>query len=162
MVFAGALCYAELGCVMKSSGGEYAFMYAAFGAPIAFVYAWTHTLLMKCGSIATNALVCSKYILISFFQDGCGDVPEYVVKPLGVLILCKRFGVLAVKSFRLISVVDCYRKRVIFLHHSNSIEWRYAIVYCVYVRPPVCISVAKFHQNQTAEHRSADFGKNAR
>jgi APA family basic amino acid/polyamine antiporter len=41
LTFCGALCYAELAVRVPRSGAEYHYMHAAYGPPLAFVFAWT-------------------------------------------------------------------------------------------------------------------------
>jgi APA family basic amino acid/polyamine antiporter len=41
LMFSGALCYAELAVRVPKSGAEYRYLYAGFGPPLAFVFAWT-------------------------------------------------------------------------------------------------------------------------
>jgi amino acid transporter len=36
----GGLCYAELGCAIQRSGGEYAIFMELLGPAVAFSYAW--------------------------------------------------------------------------------------------------------------------------
>lgn len=48
LAFAGALCYAELGSAMPSSGGgEHAYLNHAFGSLPAFLFSWTSISLLK-------------------------------------------------------------------------------------------------------------------
>lgn len=48
LAFAGALCYAELGSAMPSSGGgEYAYLNHAFGSLPAFLFSWSSIALLK-------------------------------------------------------------------------------------------------------------------
>jgi APA family basic amino acid/polyamine antiporter len=51
----GAMSYAEVAAMMPRTGGEYAFLRAAYGDLTAFLYTWTWTLLAKPASIATIA-----------------------------------------------------------------------------------------------------------
>jgi APA family basic amino acid/polyamine antiporter len=41
LIFCGSLCYAELAVRVPKSGAEYRYLYAGFGPPLAFVFAWT-------------------------------------------------------------------------------------------------------------------------
>jgi amino acid transporter len=41
LVLSGALCYAELAVRVPKSGAEYRYLHAAYGPPLAFVFAWT-------------------------------------------------------------------------------------------------------------------------
>src|SRR6201996_1971968 len=51
----GAMSYAELAAMKPRVGGEYAFLYEAYGPLTAFLYTWTWTLIAKPASIATIA-----------------------------------------------------------------------------------------------------------
>ena len=56
----GAVAYAELGCMMPMSGGDYLFQRKAFGDSIAFAYGWGLMTAAFAGSIAALAVpLCS-------------------------------------------------------------------------------------------------------
>ncbi len=52
----GAMTYAELAAMRPRVGGDYAFLHAAYGPLIAFLYTWTMTLISTPATIATIAL----------------------------------------------------------------------------------------------------------
>ena len=51
----GAMSYAEVAAMRPRVGGEYAFLYDAYGPLTAFLYTWTWTVIAKPASIATIA-----------------------------------------------------------------------------------------------------------
>ena len=52
----GAMTYAELAAMRPRVGGDYAFLHAAYGPLVAFLYTWTMTLISTPATIATIAL----------------------------------------------------------------------------------------------------------
>lgn len=86
-----ALCYAEMGCVIKASGADYAFMDAAFGSIISFIFSWCWAMLLKPASMATLTLTCAQYILTPLFDDGCGIVPAGIKMILATFVLRKKY-----------------------------------------------------------------------
>jgi basic amino acid/polyamine antiporter, APA family len=57
----GALCIAELAAAYPNSGGVYFYLRRAFGAKIAFLYAWARFAVIQTGSIALLAFVFGDY-----------------------------------------------------------------------------------------------------
>jgi amino acid transporter len=81
---AGALCYAELGLLVREAGGEYAYLLVGFGkmqrfvGPIpAFLVSWVSVLVIKPSSLAIIAMAFAEYVSEPFFDD-CG--PSHFVK----------------------------------------------------------------------------------
>uniref|UniRef100_A0A915L5E6 Uncharacterized protein n=1 Tax=Romanomermis culicivorax TaxID=13658 RepID=A0A915L5E6_ROMCU len=71
----GAYCYAELGTLITQSGGDYAYVYVAFGKFMAFVRLWIEciiirqdqTCLLPC-TLAAVAIIFAQYVLQPFFS----------------------------------------------------------------------------------------------
>jgi len=88
----GSLCYAELGCVIPESGGEYAYFIRIYkvahqhvGNIVAFLFAWVNITLLKPSSIAIISLVFAEYVSVPMF-DACGP-PDVVKKLLAIILL---------------------------------------------------------------------------
>ena len=67
----GALCYVELGCMIRMSGGEYAYSLKAYGELPAFLFTFTSAFLLKPAAISAICLACGSYIVEPFFPFGC-------------------------------------------------------------------------------------------
>ncbi|KAM8953242.1 b(0,+)-type amino acid transporter 1-like [Pelodytes ibericus] len=74
----GALSYAELGTVIKESGGEYIYILRNVGSLPAFLLAFTSVIVVRPAGIAAISLSFGEYVVASFFQ-GCQS-PQVVVK----------------------------------------------------------------------------------
>jgi basic amino acid/polyamine antiporter, APA family len=57
----GALCYAELTTTFPHTGGDYHFLYRAFGKRLAFLFAWARMSVIQTGSIALLAFIIGDY-----------------------------------------------------------------------------------------------------
>ncbi|XP_038053370.1 Y+L amino acid transporter 2-like [Patiria miniata] len=66
----GSLCYVELGTMILVSGGDYAYIYTAFGPLPAFLYVWVTTIVGAPTMLAIMASAFSNYVLYPFFQAG--------------------------------------------------------------------------------------------
>lgn len=58
----GAMCYAELSTTFPHTGGEYHFLYRAFGRHFAFLFAWARMSIIQTGSIALLAFIVGDYM----------------------------------------------------------------------------------------------------
>jgi basic amino acid/polyamine antiporter, APA family len=58
----GALCYAELAAAYPHAGGDYHFLFRAYGRRIAFLFAWARFSVITTGSITLLAFVFGDYI----------------------------------------------------------------------------------------------------
>ena len=86
----GAMSYAELGTMIKDSGGEYTYIRNSFGALPAFLYAWTACIVIKPSQLAIICLIFGEYIVTPFFPD-CTMRPDiqHIIKLLAALAIGK-------------------------------------------------------------------------
>ncbi len=59
---AGALCYAELSTSYAHAGGDYHFLFRAYGPRVAFLFAWARLAVIATGSIALLGFVFGDYL----------------------------------------------------------------------------------------------------
>ncbi|HET8648079.1 MAG TPA: amino acid permease, partial [Vicinamibacteria bacterium] len=70
LTLAGALTYGELGGMFPRAGGQYHYLRAAFGLPLAFLFGWASLLVIMTGGIATLAVGFGEYFgsFVPFFS----------------------------------------------------------------------------------------------
>ncbi|KFQ35805.1 B(0,+)-type amino acid transporter 1, partial [Merops nubicus] len=74
----GALSYAELGTIIKESGGEYIYILRIFGSFPAFLFAYTSVILVRPAGLAAVCLSFAEYAVAPFYP-GCAS-PQVVIK----------------------------------------------------------------------------------
>lgn len=85
----GALCYAELGCMIQRSGGEYQYLKASWGNCVALTFTWSNLVLCNAIGTASIAIVFAQYICNMAYYDAANhatpkNVPTYLVKLVAV------------------------------------------------------------------------------
>lgn len=93
----GALCYAELGTSIPRSGGDYAYIYEAFGALPSFLYLWAANLIFVPTTNAIMGLTFAQYVLQPFFPN-CAT-PDYGVRLIAALSICKTLALSKIQYF---------------------------------------------------------------
>jgi solute carrier family 7 L-type amino acid transporter-like protein len=83
----GAYCYAELGLIIKKSGGDYAYIHYTFGPFVGFVRLWVECVMIRPSLIAIVALTFAKYVTKPFFVE-C-EPPDTPVRLLAAICICK-------------------------------------------------------------------------
>nr|XP_039265763.1 b(0,+)-type amino acid transporter 1-like [Styela clava] len=102
-----ALCYAELGTTIVESGGEFAYMNAAYGGSIAFAFSASYVFILYSTGNAAKAVVLGTYIATPFYEGDCAP-PVVVVKCSAAAV------VLIVTLINYVSVRAAARVQVVF------------------------------------------------
>nr|CAD7439800.1 unnamed protein product [Timema bartmani] len=82
----GALCYAELGTSIPKSGGDYAYIFEAFGPLPAFLYLWDAMLIFVPTTNAIMGLTFANYVIQPFFPN-CSN-PDSAVRLIAAVTIC--------------------------------------------------------------------------
>ncbi|XP_053974275.1 Y+L amino acid transporter 2 [Hylaeus anthracinus] len=82
----GALCYAELGTSIPRSGGDYAYIYEAFGGLPAFLYLWAANLIFVPTTNAIMGLTFAEYVLQPFFPNCI--IPDDGIRLIAAVTIC--------------------------------------------------------------------------
>ncbi|XP_055641386.1 large neutral amino acids transporter small subunit 1 [Toxorhynchites rutilus septentrionalis] len=83
----GALCYAELGTAIPKSGGDYAYIYEAYGPLPAFLYLWDATVIFVPSTNAIMGLTFASYVFQPLFAAGC-SVPTLGLQIFAAVTIC--------------------------------------------------------------------------
>lgn len=103
LVIIASFCYAELGAMMPSTGGDFNYLYKAYGDYAAFSFTWFYFWISKPGSQAIVATVFGNYLVQLFTGLGNSDGNTTIAKILSVTLLVTLtvlncFGVKSSKS----------------------------------------------------------------
>jgi basic amino acid/polyamine antiporter, APA family len=82
---AGALCYAELGCIFPAAGAEYQYLKNGIGKFWGFIFAWAQLLVLGTGSIAIMAIISANY-LIESLMPGSANLDLYTKLAASILV----------------------------------------------------------------------------
>merc|ERR1719244_2337900 len=82
----GAYCYAELGCMIKKTGADYAYIMVALGDFLAFIRLWVECMIIRPCTVAIVALSFAVYSVKYIFPE-C-DPPDEAVRILAAACIC--------------------------------------------------------------------------
>ncbi|XP_022081513.1 Y+L amino acid transporter 2-like [Acanthaster planci] len=101
----GALCFAELGTMLPSSGGFYFYLRAIYGEFVAFLYLWVSLVMQAPASCAVVAITFGRYAVQPFFPSADCGPPMAAIQLLAVnsILLC---GFVNIFSVRLTTTVQ--------------------------------------------------------
>ena len=83
----GAYCYAELGCMIKKTGADYAYIMVTLGPFLAFIRLWVESMIVRPCTVAIVALTFSIYAVKYFFPE-C-EPPDEAVRILAASCICE-------------------------------------------------------------------------
>jgi amino acid transporter len=96
MSLAGALCFAEMAAAFPDAGGDYYFLYKAYGPRLGFLFAWSRFAVIHTGSMAMLAFVFGDYLgqVVDMGPHGSAIYAALIVVALvGVNLAGIRFGI---------------------------------------------------------------------
>ncbi|XP_068608290.1 b(0,+)-type amino acid transporter 1 [Brachionichthys hirsutus] len=98
LVILVSLCYAELGTVIRESGGEYVYILRTSGPVVAFMLIFSSVLFVRPAGVAGTALGFAQYVVAPFYSD---------CPPPEVLVKC-----VAAVAILLLAAVNCINVRL--------------------------------------------------
>ncbi|KAI0980167.1 hypothetical protein GJ496_005968 [Pomphorhynchus laevis] len=81
----GAICYAELGCLIPSSGGDYTYIKEAFGDLMGFLRVWSEVIVTRPCILGVNALTVFEYLLYPYMGSCISRLGLKFLACIGVL-----------------------------------------------------------------------------
>ena len=87
LVIIASFCYAELGSMIPTTGGDFDYLKLAYGKSAAFSFAWFLFWISKPGSQAIIATVFGNYVLRLFTGLNNSSDDSFAAKAAGVLLI---------------------------------------------------------------------------
>jgi APA family basic amino acid/polyamine antiporter len=140
----GALTVAELAAALPASGGDYVYLYEAYGPLAAFLTGWVSFLIGFAAPIAATAFAAASYLLAPFGLEGPGAklpllaLATTAILAFAVLHTTSRGGTAKVHSGVTLLKVGFL---ALFIAAGLALGWRHATNLAD--RPPIDVGVAK-------------------
>lgn len=93
----GAYCYAELGTFIRVSGGDYAYVLAAFGPLLGFLRMWIECIIVRPCTITAVAITFATYILRPLFENCSAPYLTPQLLAAGCIVLLAMVNCISVK-----------------------------------------------------------------
>lgn len=105
LVLTASFCYAELGAMLPSAGGEYEFLSVAYGRRASFSFAWYLFWIAKPGSQAIIATVFGNYMInvLTGLNDSNQDSYYSKILAIGLIICITSINCFGVKETSLVT-----------------------------------------------------------
>ena len=135
----GALTIAEL----SASGGEYIYLYEAYGPSVAFLSGWVSFMIGFAAPIAAAAFASSSYLLAPFgLQPAVSRLTAQVIATLAILVFAVIHNLGQSRTARVHSVITLLKVGVLasFLIAGLAAGWRNSVNLAD--RPPLDLGVA--------------------
>jgi amino acid transporter len=93
----GAYCYAELGTFIRTSGGDYAYVLAAFGPLMGFLRMWIECIVVRPCTITVVAITFATYILQPFYPHCPQPFFAKMMLAIGCIVLLAQVNCYSIK-----------------------------------------------------------------
>src|SRR5512135_144038 len=139
----GALTVAELSAALPASGGDYVYLYEAYGPSVAFLSGWVSFLIGFAAPIAASAFAAASYLLAPLgLQEATARSAHQGIATLAILAFAMIHTSGQSRSTWVHSVVTLLKLGVLvsFLVAGLAVGWRYGVNLAD--RPPIDLRVA--------------------
>jgi len=139
----GALTVAELSAALPASGGDYVYLYEAYGPPVAFLSGWVSFMIGFAAPIAASAFVAASYLLAPLgLQGASARIAHQGIATLAILALAMTHTSGQSRSTWVHSVGTLLKLGVLvsFLVAGLAVGWRHGVNLAD--RPPLDLRVA--------------------
>lgn len=106
----GALSYAELGCLIPKTGGEYIYLKTAFSDFFGFLFVWSYTFIYNPAVAAFAALLFSDYTLKAFFPNCQSPVEARLCLAAAATIIITLVNCVSVKLGQILGFIFNFGK----------------------------------------------------